>query len=406
MSRLLRYLTVLSRWRKLILLNTISLTVIAAVVSLLLPCRYRATAQLLPPPEDDVFGISSILGSGLGSSLNRLRGGLIGASTPSDLMVRILESRTVIDAVIDSCGFMGQYGFKQRERDAARKALGKMTTLLAADEGVVSISVEAKTPGLAADIANCYVARLDEFLRQSNISRGRNMRIFIERRLGEVDSSLRVAQESLRVFQERHRVVRVDEEVEAAVDAYATLKSDLMLREAQLLMVEQVSSPDNPMLIDLRREVESFRSGVHGLESGTPVDGFGVGFGLSFARLPAVAAEYVRRYLAQKIQEEAYSMLYQQYEYARIIEARDTPALTILDEAVPPERRSFPRRMVLIAAVLLFSLVAGGTLAFGAEYFDRLRVRRPAEYEGWRELTVQVRGDIRRLVHLPSPKKK
>jgi len=68
-----------------------------------------------------------------------------------------------------------------------------------------------------------------------------------------------------------------------------------------------------------------------------------VGFGVSFERLPAVAAQFALRYQNLKIQEEAYATLYEQYEYAKILEARDAPALTVLDYAQPPSVGAFRR---------------------------------------------------------------
>jgi len=119
-----------------------------------------------------------------------------------------------------------------------------------------------------------------------------------------------------------------------------------------------------------------------------------VGFGVSFEHLPAVAAQFARRYQDFKIQEEAYATLYQQYEYARILEARDAPALTVLDYAVPPERRSFPRRTRIVAVVLAFSLVAGAAFAFAAEYFQFIKTERPEEYANW----SRIRADAARAV--------
>ena len=123
-----------------------------------------------------------------------------------------------------------------------------------------------------------------------------------------------------------------------------------------------------------------------------------MGYGVSFARLPSVAAEYARRYQDLKIQEEAYAAIYQQYEYARILEARDAPALTVLDYAVPPERKSFPRRTIIVGAILVFSLVAGVCFAFVAEYLDFMRTARPEEYKVWRRLGTEISGLLGRLL--------
>jgi uncharacterized protein involved in exopolysaccharide biosynthesis len=396
-NRLVKYLSVVLKWRRLIFWNTVVLTALAVIVSFLLSPRYTATTQLLPPSDEgDIFGITSLLGGGASSSLSKLKAGLSGASTGSDLMIGILGSRTVMQHVAEKCSIARYYGMRRPSPEKSVRQLKDMTKLAAADDGIVRISVEAKTPGLAAQAANTYVAELDSFLRYSNISRGHNMRVFIEKRLGQLDTSLAAASESLRTFQEANKVVSVDDETKAAIDAYAKMKSDLSLRDAEYEAARSGATDDNPYIDNLRRDVAASQVELRKLERGGQSDGFGVGFGVSFERLPEVAARFARRYQDFKIQEEAYATLYAQYEYARVLEARDAPTLTVLDYAVPPERRSFPRRGVIAIAIFVFSLAAGIAFAFVAEYFGHIKTARPEEYQSWHDVAVEfvrfVRG--------------
>ena len=406
MNRLVKYLGVILKWRRLIFWNTLVLTALAVIVSLVLPPRFTATAELLPPnDEGDMFGLSSILSGGVGSGLSKLKAGLSGATTASDLMIGILGSRTVMQSVAERCSIAEYYRIRRPTPEKSVRQLKDMTKFAASDEGIVKIAVEANTRRLAAQVANAYVAELDSFLRHSNISRGHNMRIFIERRLGQLDTSLATARESLRSFQEVNKVASVDDETKAAIDAYAKMKSELSVKEAEYEAARSAASEGNPYVDNLRREIDASREELRKLEQGGGASGYGVGFGVSFERLPGVAAQFARRYQDFKIQEEAYATLYEQYEYAKILEARDTPALTVLDYAVPPERRSFPRRAVIVVAVLLFSLVAGVSLAFVAEYFGFIRVARPEEYEGWRSIRDELAGPFRGLRSALTPKR-
>jgi len=390
-NRLATYLGVILKWRRLIFYNTLIITVLVLAITFVLPRRYTATAQLLPPTDEgDIFGLTSILGTGMGG-LSKLRiSGLGGASTASDLMAGIILSRTVMDRVAERCSIAYYYRIKPTKTDQVRKQLKGMTKVGVGAEGIVSIAVGAKTPQLAAKVANAYIAELDSFLRTSNISRGRNMRLFLERRLLEVESTLAVAQESLKSFQARHHVVAVDEELRAAIDAYARLKSQAYLKQAELEALRDVASPDNPYYRNLQREAEAFTEQLRRLEVGGS-KGFGVGFAVAFARLPDVGAEFARRYRDYKIQEETYLMLCQQYEYAKVLEARDAPTLTVLDYAVPPQRHTYPRRSLMTLAAFVFSLFVGVALAYTAEYFVYLRLNRPEEYERWLALWSELK---------------
>jgi len=386
-NRLVKYLSVILKWRRFIFWNTLIMTLLAVGISFILPQRFTATAQVMPPnDESDIFGVTSILGGGMGGSrLRRLGVGMFG-STPSDLIVGIVGSRTITQKVAEACSIAHYYHIRRPSPEKTVKQLREMTTIMATEDGLVRISVAARTPHLASSAANAFVAQLDTFLRASNMSRGRNMRVFIEHRLTEVDSSLLVARESLRVFQSRNRVITIDDETKAAVETYAKLKSQLTIKEVELEASVATANDDNPYVSALKGEISAFRGELAKLEGGAASNGFGVGFGVSFERLPGVAAEFARRYQDFVIQQEAYAGLYQQLEYARILEARDAPAITILDYAVPPERRSSPRRALVVTVVCLFALVLGVLAAFAFEYLRRLADTDPETYRALRSL--------------------
>jgi tyrosine-protein kinase Etk/Wzc len=397
-NRLVKYLSVILKWRRLIFWNTMIPTVLAVIVSFVLPPRYTATAQLLPPSDEgDVFGITSLLGGGAGSSLSKLKAGLTGASTGSDLTIGILGSRTVMQNVAERCSIATYYRMRKPTPEKLVRKLKDMARFAASNEGIVRIAVEANSRQLAARVANTFVAELDSFLRHSNIGRGHNMRVFVERRLGQLDSDLVVAGESLRAFQEANRVASVEEETKAAINAYAKLKSELSVQEAEYEAARSGAMDENPYVANLRRQISASRDELLKLERGGGTNGFGVGFGVSFEHLPEVAAQFARKYLDFRIRQEAYAALYEQYEYAKILEARDAPALTVLDHAGPPDRRSFPIRYKIVIIVCFFGLAAGCVFAFGVEYFGDLRLNKPGEYRGWAQLWAESRGVGARL---------
>jgi len=391
-NRLVKYLSVILKWRRLIFWNTVTLTALAIVVSFLLPQRYTAAAQLLPPSDEpDIFGLTSLLGGGAGGSLGKLKAGLMGTTSSSDLTVGILGSRTVMQNVAERCSIATYYRMREPTPEKLVRKLKDMARFTASNDGIVRIAVEANSRQLAARVANTFVAELDSFLRHSNIGRGRNMRVFIEKRLGQMDTGLAAAGESLRVFQEANKVASVEEETKAAINAYAKLRSELSVQEAEYEAARSRANDDNPYVDNLSRQIAASRDELRKLERGSGSSGFGVGFGVSFEYLPAVAAQFARKYLNFRIQQEAYAALYEQYEYARILEARDAPALTVLDYARPPERRSFPIRSRIVIVVFFFGLAAGCVFAFGAEYFDDLRLNKPTEYGGWAQLWAESR---------------
>jgi hypothetical protein len=97
-------------------------------------------------------------------------------------------------------------------------------------------------------------------------------------------------------------------------------------------------------------------------------------------------------YRETKIQETVYEMLTQQYEMAKIQEAKETPTVKVLDEAMVPEKKASPPRLVIIiiGSLFVFSLASARILAgagwermdpqdprrlLGEEVFGRARSR-------------------------------
>ena len=74
-----------------------------------------------------------------------------------------------------------------------------------------------------------------------------------------------------------------------------------------------------------------------------------------------------------ELSQEVYLTLRRELETARIEEVNDTPVITVIDEAVPPVFRSWPRRKLIVAAALLAGLLAGALIAYLLEYHPQRR---------------------------------
>lgn len=389
------YFRVIVKWRKLIAFNTAAVTILTVIISLVLPKRYTAIATLLPPVEQpEVLGIGSLIGGSGFGGVARMAG-LTGMATPSDVFARILKSRTVMEGVIEDCDLLAIYRAATME-----EALGKLagvTSIEISPEAIISISIDASTPVLAAEVANSYVDELDRFNREANMTRGKRNRIFIEDRLETVKKDLEAAEESLRVFQQVHKTVSLDDEVRTAIEAASDLKAQVIAREVQLGVLKEYATEQNPRVKEIRAEIAQLKRQLREIEYGSKSKGsdtkFGVGFSVPFSKLPVVGLELARLMREAKIQEVLFELLTQQYEQAKITEARDTPTIQVLDRAIPPERRSFPQRRRLVMVGFIFSLFVGVGLSFFLEYVEKLHGR-PSEYQDWTGMGDELKTDV------------
>jgi uncharacterized protein involved in exopolysaccharide biosynthesis len=394
------YVRVLVKWRRLIALNILIITGFAVILSLVLPKKYTSTAVLLPPLESSaVAGIGSLLGERSLGGLGRLAG-LPGMATTSDVFAAILNSPRVLREVVRKCDLTSLY--KTESLEDAIGGLRGNTRIEVSPEGMISISTTAPNPTLAAKMANTFVEKLDEFNRETAMTMGKRERIFLEERLKEVEGLLRRAENDLRDFQEEHHTVSLSEELTQAIEAAAHLKAEIVTREIQLGILRKHATEGNPQVKRLYSEISEFRRELRKIEYGDTAESaksapeFGAGFSVPFAELPDIALDLARRTREAKIQAEIYTLLTQQYEQAKITEVKDTPTVQLLDEARPPERRSFPQRKKIVVIAGILSLFSGVGMAFFSEYLERLRSR-PDEYRDWKEILGQLVGDLKSL---------
>lgn len=389
------YIRVMVKWRRIIVFNTLIITFLAVIISLILPKRYTATATLFPPVEQQtsVRGLSALLGGGGLGNIGRMAG-LPGLATPSELFARILKSRVVMEGVIETCDLMSAYNTDKIED--ALLTLEEATQIDVAPEGVISISTDAKTPQLAADISNAYVEHLDHFNREATMTQGKKNRIFVENRLKEVESDLQNAEEDLRTFQEEHKTVSLEEEVVQAIGAAADLKAQIILKDVELGVIREYATEKNPQVVRLKSKMTQLQKQLkrmeEGSQKGSPAS-YGAGFSIPFSKLPEVGLQLARLMREAKIQETIFTLLTEQYEQAKIIEVRDTPTVQILDPAKPPHKKSFPKRSRMVIIAFFFSLFAGVGLAFFMEYLARMK-ERPEEVADWMGMGEAVRQDL------------
>ena len=369
---LFELVSILLKWKRPIIAITASVFVAAVAVSLLLPKVYRATASVVPPTQEVPAALTGLAGGAERTA--RLVDAFTGAPSRADLWAGILASTTVKDTIIQRFDLMAKYGAGAIED--ARAQLESMTAVTKSKEGIVSVSVEERNPQLAADIANAYIEELDRINKNMVTTSGGRMRQFIENRLVEARASLTVAEEALRKFQETHKAVSLDAQSHAVIETIGSLKGQLMAEEIRLETMLSYSTAEHPDVELLLSKIEHIKDKLNSLEDGSsrgtvpqedssspPRDIF-----IPAERIPAVTLEYGRLLRETKMQETLYQLLGEQYELARIQEARDTPTVQTLDRASPPTKRVKPRRKLIVVGATLIGFFVSSLFALSLEY--------------------------------------
>jgi uncharacterized protein involved in exopolysaccharide biosynthesis len=100
-----------------------------------------------------------------------------------------------------------------------------------------------------------------------------------------------------------------------------------------------------------------------------------------FERLPGESIQLARLTRDQQVQEALFSMLTSEREKLRLLAAREGPPFVVLDAAIVPEGRIWPRPQLISILASVLGFIVGVTLAFFVDYAERARyarTRRPA----------------------------
>jgi len=114
-------------------------------------------------------------------------------------------------------------------------------------------------------------------------------------------------------------------------------------------------------------------------------------------QLPRLAVPYADLYRRVKVQETVYELLTQQYEMARVEEAKDVAVVSVIDTPGIPEKKSFPPRLLLTLALTLVVFAATAALILIREYWSKVDNDNPGKMFA-SEVLLAVRRRTRSIV--------
>jgi tyrosine-protein kinase Etk/Wzc len=346
-------------------------TVLAIILSLILPVHYTATVTLLPPQENS--SMAAAMASQLGNlgGMAALTGGGLGLKNPNDRFVAMLQSRTVEDAMVQHFGLMQEY--HKRYLSDARKDFENHTTVDGSSkDGLIHISVEDHDARRAAELANGYVDQFRDLSQHIAITEASQRRLFFQQELEQAKNNLANAEDALEQTEQKTGVIQPDSQERALIESAASLRAQITAREVQIQGMQTYATGENSQLIQAQQELAGLRAQLTKL--GGSEDTSGNEFMIPKGLVPKVGLEYIRRLRDVKYYETIFDILARQFEMAKLDEAKEGAVIQVVDPAIVPDRRSFPHRGIftVIGAVLgLFIGVSTCLVQAGVKHLNK-----------------------------------
>jgi len=341
---LLDYFVILVKWKKFLIALLFPFMIITYLgIYFLIEEQFDSSALLVPAEDASLGGIAGLIG-GFGANLPFDIGA--GSSPEMNMYNTIIYSRTNLQRIIDEFELLNVYGLSTEikgYKEIALKALAGSIKASETEFSAYEIKVRASSPQLSADITNYIVLLLNEKLIQLRTEKSKNNRIFLEDRVAEIRSNLTNSEDSLMQYQEQSGIIAAEDQMRGLIETYTTLETELITKQIEQSILEKLRGKNSPQFETVNLEVIEYEQRLEEMKrKGGPS-----GLIPALNSLPEQVINYFRLVREVEINSAILEFILPLYEQAKIEEKKDIPTLQVIDEAIPPAKKSFPPRTIL-----------------------------------------------------------
>lgn len=317
---------------RLLIFGPLAAGLVALGIAFLITPTFTARTSFLPPQQQQ--SASAAMMAQLGA-LAGVAASAAGLKNPADQYVALLKSTSVADRLVDQFKLIELYEVDFRQD--ARKTLADNTKITAGKDGLIVVEVDDHSPQRAAEMANAYVAELQVLLGRLALTEAQQRRVFFEKQLEETRNNLAEAERALAASGMTPGAVKANPE--AAVELVANLQAQVTAQEVKLAAMRGYLTDSAPELVQAQNELAALRTQLRRQEVAEPG--------------AAKSGGYIDRYRNFKYHETLFELFARQFELAKVDEAREGAVIQVVDTALPPERKSKPKKALIAVLTTL-----------------------------------------------------
>jgi tyrosine-protein kinase Etk/Wzc len=343
---MLPLLSIVLRYKWVVIAVTAAGFALSAVVSLILPPRYVSSAAFMTiGVAQDVTALRDYFAAfgEFGDSYAMLIRG------QKNLIIdSFLRSDRVTDAIVRRFDLVRVY--RANDREDARRKLRRNTRVTIGDEGVIYLGVEDRSAERAHGLASAYLSILDSLILDLMMQNSRESMRFYGEEIERIERDIAVSDSLLGDYLREHHMYDMEEQMHAMLDVITSLSARLSIVDLEKRILETTMKPGTPSYERTKLEWEKLREQLLLLRD----TGVEPALFPSFKNLPGITAGYVRLLSTRRVKEFVLAFLRVRRAEARIASESGTGTLRIIDPPAIPEKRSWPKRKQIV----LFSTVA------------------------------------------------
>jgi capsule polysaccharide export protein KpsE/RkpR len=279
--------------------------------------------------------------------------------------------------------------YRKKTMVDTRLAFEKRSTVtFGAKDGLVRITVEDYDPKLAADIANTYVEEFRKLTSNLAVTEAAQRRLFFQQQLLEARGKLSAAEEAMKNTEQSTGVLQIDSQAKSLIETAAVLRGQVVAKEVQIQGMRSFATEDNPELVLARQQLAALQaqlSKIAGAGQSSDSDLL-----VPRGRVPEAGMEYIRKLRDVKYYETITELIAKQFEMAQLDEARQGSVTQVADVAVPPDKKSFPPRAIIVVLITLLAFFASCVFSAISDGYQRMN-QNPADRRRLEALRAALR---------------
>lgn len=335
---LLDLLQVIADNLRLLILAPLAVGLLALAASFAIKPTFTATTRFLPPQQQQSAAASMLQSLG---ALGGLAGAATGLKNPNDQFVSLLKSRAVGDALVERFKLMERYD-KKFQQDTLKELEGN-SSISSGKDNIIKVDFEDEDPKVAADVANAYIQELEKLLGRLAVTEAQQRRVFFERQLALTKEALIKAEQDLAASGVSASALNATPQT--ALEGPARLRAQVTAQEVRIASMRSYLTDSAPEFRQALAELAALRSQLNKAELEQP-------------KSNGAANTYIAKFREFKYQETLFELFAKQFEIARIDESREGAAIQVIDMAIPPEKKSKPKKgLIAISATFATGLI-------------------------------------------------
>ncbi|PRX36244.1 tyrosine-protein kinase Etk/Wzc [Paraburkholderia sp. BL18I3N2] len=298
--------------------------------------------------EEDKFSVTALGNNRYGLSGSDLDADVMGvvgvpllvntSSGPIKLLVSQLSSRE--NAKFELRRYSRIQILEQLRKDLVITEMGKDQS------GVIGVTYDDQDPARAAAVLNKIAENYVTQNADRKAAAAEKSLVFLKSQLPDVERGLRLAEDRLNAYQNRHKVVDLSEQAKAVLGQAVEAQSSLFQLEQKRKELATIYSAQYPAVLALDQQIAAARAHIDN-------------FNESIQRLPDDQQNIVRLNRDVTVQTSLYVGLLNSVQQLQLATASKIGNVRVIDHALVADKPTKPKKALVIALAAVIGLFGG-----------------------------------------------